>query len=127
MPRRGHDFLAAHIGELVDLLAEFGRIGIDRDQILDEAVDLGLQLALVLLGDRNQSRSLLGRDMRHRIGRGQVESGLGRRRGRGRGGRAGRGGGGGLGFQLFGHLVSSSVSAAMSVRCNMASHTVLCK
>ena len=40
--RRGHDFLAAHIRQLVDLLAEFGRIGIFGDQIGDEAVDLGL-------------------------------------------------------------------------------------
>ena len=30
---RRHDFLAAHIRQLIDLFAEFGRIGIGRNEI----------------------------------------------------------------------------------------------
>ena len=75
--RRSHDFLAAHIGQLVDLLAEFGRIRILGDQIGDEAVDLGLQLAFHLVRDGYEARSLLRLDLGHGIGRREVEGGFG--------------------------------------------------
>ena len=75
--RRGHDFLAAHIGQLVDLLAEFGGIGVFGDQVGDEAVDLGLQLGLHLVRDRHETRRLFRLDLGHRIGRRQVEGGFG--------------------------------------------------
>ena len=78
MTRCRHDFLAAHIGQLVDLLAEFGRIGILREQVLDETVDFLLKLALHLFANRNESGSLFRRDLRHRIGRGQLQIEIGR-------------------------------------------------
>ena len=73
MLRRGKDFLAAHIGELVDLLAKFGRIGIGRDQIGDEAFDFGGQLVFHLVLNGDQTGSFLDRDFRHGIGRRQFE------------------------------------------------------
>ena len=44
MAGRLGDLLAAHRGQLVDLLAEFGRVGVERDQLVDEGVDLLLEL-----------------------------------------------------------------------------------
>ncbi len=74
---RGHDFLAAHIGQLVDLLAELRRIRILRNQVFDKPVDLGFQLALHLVRNRHQPGSLLRLDLGHRIGGRQVERGFG--------------------------------------------------
>ena len=44
MPGRRGDFLAAHVGQLIDLLAEFGRIGVRRDQLGDEGLGLRFEL-----------------------------------------------------------------------------------
>jgi hypothetical protein len=81
MGREG-DLLAAHAGDLVDLLAEVWRLGVERDQLVDEPLDLLLERRLLLRLDRDEAGRLLGHDHRHRIGRGQLEFG---RRGLGRG------------------------------------------
>ena len=46
MAGRLGDLLAAHRRQLVDLLAEIGRVGVERDQLVEERVDLVLELAL---------------------------------------------------------------------------------
>ena len=47
-------------GQLVDLLAEFGRVGVERDQLVDEGVDLLLERGLLLVLERHQAGRLLG-------------------------------------------------------------------
>ena len=83
--RGSGNFLSAHVGQLIDLLAEFRALRIDRDKIRDESIDLGFELAAVFLRDRNQSRGLRRRNDGHRIGR--------RQRDRAHRGGFGRGGG----------------------------------
>lgn len=68
MPRRLCNLLAAHIGDLVHLLAELGRIGVQRRQFRDEALDPLVELALLALLDGHQTRRLLRRHRRHRLG-----------------------------------------------------------
>src|SRR3546814_17397829 len=81
MARRLQHLLAAHVGDLVDALAEFGRILVLRDEIVDEAVDALLQLRFLLGGQRHQPGGLFGRDGGQRFGRGQLQLvGRGRRR-----------------------------------------------
>ena len=70
---RRRDLLAAHVGELVDLLAEFRRIGVDGHQFGDEAIHLVIQLRSLFLRQRNEARSLFRSDARHRIGRGEFQ------------------------------------------------------
>ena len=73
LPCRFHDFLAAHIGQLVDALAEFRAVHILRQQVSDIALHLFGKLAFHLIFHRHQPDSLLGRNGRHRIGRGQFQ------------------------------------------------------
>ncbi len=87
------DFLAPHIGQLIDALAEFGRVGVLRDEIVDEGIDLLIQLGSLSVIKRDKTRRLVGRDRRHRIGRRQVER-VGCRRG-------GRGAGHNVSFKLL--------------------------
>ena len=54
------DFLPAHSRQLVHLLAEIGRIGIECDQFADEGVDPFLELALLLILERNEAGRLFG-------------------------------------------------------------------
>ncbi len=77
MARRLGDLLAAHIGDLIDLLAKFGRIGIERGELAHEDVDPLVELALLALVDRHEAGGLLGRHHGHRIGRRQVEFDVG--------------------------------------------------
>ena len=49
------DLLAPHCGQLVDLLAEFGAVGIERGQLFDELGDALVELAGLLGLERNQS------------------------------------------------------------------------
>ena len=76
MARRLGDLLAAHRGQLIDLLAEIGRVGVERDQLVDEGVDLLLELALLLLLQRHQARRLLGLDDLQRLRRLQRQRGF---------------------------------------------------
>ncbi|MFP5330278.1 MAG: hypothetical protein ACLGHC_09135, partial [Alphaproteobacteria bacterium] len=69
MAGRLGNLLAAHAGQLVDLLAELGRVGVERDQLADEAVDLLLEQVLLLLLERDQSGGLLGLDRLERLRR----------------------------------------------------------
>ena len=77
---RSHDFLAAHIGQLVDLLPEFGRIGFLRQQVGHESLNLFVELRLLLICDGNQPGRLVGGHRRNRVGRSEleIEGGLGR-------------------------------------------------
>ena len=71
------DFLAAHRGQLVDLLAEFRAVGIERGQLIDELADALVELARFLGLERDQPRGLGGRDRLKRLGRVELELGLG--------------------------------------------------
>ena len=61
MACRLRDFLSAHGRQLVHLLAEIGRVGIECDQLADEGVDPFLELALLLILERNQAGRLFRR------------------------------------------------------------------
>ena len=74
------DFLAPHIGDLIDLGPELGRVGIESGQFLDKGIHLHVELGFLLVIDGDETGSALGRDHRHRIGRRQVQLVLGRRR-----------------------------------------------
>ncbi len=43
LPGRIRNFLASHIGQLINLLAKFGRVGIKRRQFLNKGIGLGFQ------------------------------------------------------------------------------------
>ena len=77
MARRLGDLLAAHIGQLVDLLAEFGAVGVGGDQLVDELVDDRLQLRLHAFLDRHQPGRLGRLDRLQRLGRLELQLGLG--------------------------------------------------
>ena len=80
--RRLQHFLAAHVGDLVDALAEFGRILVLRDEVVDEAVDALLELRFLFARQRDKARGLFGRDGGDGFGRRQRQCfGCGGRRG----------------------------------------------
>ena len=82
--------LPAHVGDLIDLLAEFGRCWRRARPAPRRSVStVCSSSALLLVVERHQARRLGGRDRLHRRGRGQHQIGLGRGGRRGRGGRQG--------------------------------------
>ena len=88
------DFLAAHRRQLIDLLAEFRAVGVERRQLVDELVDAPVELGRLLGLERDKPGRFRRRDRVQRLGRVELEL----RRGRGLGG----------GFR--GHRPSSSLS-----------------
>ena len=54
------DLLAAHRGQLVDLLAEFRAVGIERGELVDELPDALVELARLLGLQRDQPRASAG-------------------------------------------------------------------
>ncbi len=86
LPRRVANLLLTHRADRIDALAEFGRVDVLCDQVVDEGIDPGLQLRTRGIVDRHQSDRLFGRNHGHGIGRGQHQIGrlgVGRRIGRG--------------------------------------------
>ena len=73
MRRSLHDFLAAHIGQLVDAFAEFGAVHILRDQIGNIGLDAFFQLRLLFIGYRDQPHGLLRGNGGHWIRRCQLQ------------------------------------------------------
>ena len=78
------DFLAAHRGQLVDLLAEFGAVAVERGKLVDELGDLLVELAGLLVLQRNEAGGFLHGDRLQRLGRLQLDLGRGGGRGLGR-------------------------------------------
>ena len=72
------DFLAAHGGQRIDLLAEFGAVRIERGELVDELLDLLLELADLVALQWHQARGLGRGDRLERLGRLQLELGRGR-------------------------------------------------
>ena len=105
MRRSGTDLLLTHAGDLIDLFAEFGRIGIDRDQIGNEAVDLLVELRLLFGRNGDQPGGFVQGNFGHRIGRGQLEIGRG----------PGRGFGGGFQLVLGAHALVLAPSSCGSM------------
>ena len=81
--RRLGNLLAAHGGELVDLLAEFRAVGVECRQFLDELIDALVELARFFRLQGNEARSLAGRNWVERFRRIELQL----RRGLGLGGR----------------------------------------
>ena len=80
--RRLQHFLAAHVGDLVDLLAEGGRIDVLCDEVVDESIDAFLELRFLFGRQRDEAGGLFGGNCGHGIGRGQLQLvGRGCRRG----------------------------------------------
>ena len=81
----GDDFLAAHVGELIDALAELRACRILRDEIGNEGIRAGFKPGLGVIRDGHQAGGLGWRDHGHRIGRGQGDRscGIGRVTGHG--------------------------------------------
>ena len=77
------DFLAAHRGQLIDLLAEFGAVRVERGKFVDELGDAIVELAGLVALQRHQPGGFGGDDRLERLGR--VELQLGRGCGVGRG------------------------------------------
>src|SRR3546814_7155287 len=73
LPGRLADLALAHRADRVDALAEFGAVGILRDQIGDERVDPLLELGLGRVVDGHQPDDLFGRHHRPRLGRGPLQ------------------------------------------------------
>ena len=63
------DLLAAHRGQLIDLLAEFGAVGIERGELVDELVDALVELARFLGLERDEAGRFRRRDRVERFGR----------------------------------------------------------
>ena len=78
------DLLAAHRGQLVDLLAELRAVGIERGELVDELADALVELARLLALERDEAGRLGGSDRLKRFRRVQVQLRLGRGLGRGR-------------------------------------------
>src|SRR5690606_11355064 len=72
MARRLQHLLAAHVGDLVDLLPESGRIDVLRDKVVDEAVDALAELRFLLGRQRDEARGLFGGYRGYGIGWGQL-------------------------------------------------------
>ena len=75
--RRLGDFLAAHGGQLVDLLAELRAVGIERRKLVDELGDALVELARLLLLQRDEARRLGRRDRLERLRRIELQLGRG--------------------------------------------------
>ena len=84
MASRLHNFLAAHVSQLIDPLAEFRAVDVLRDQVGDVRLDAFFELRLLVVGYGHQPHRLRRCDHRHRIGRGKfkVADGLGHSFGR---------------------------------------------
>ena len=65
----GADLFLTHASDLIDLFAKLGRIGVDRDEVSDKGIDLGVELGFLFGRDRNKAGGFLRRYIRHRIGR----------------------------------------------------------
>ena len=78
---RLRNLLAAHGGELIDLLAEFRAVRIERRELVDELIDALVELARFLRLQRNEAGSLRRRDRVERFRR--IELQLRRRLGLG--------------------------------------------
>ena len=72
------DFLAAHRGQLVDLLAEIGAIAVERGEFVDELGDLVVELAGLVSLQRHQARGFVHRHRLKRVGRIELDLGCGR-------------------------------------------------
>ena len=68
-----HNFLAAHVGQLVHALPEFRAVHILRDQVSDIGFNALRKLALLFIRHRNQAHRLLRRDGWHGVGRRQLQ------------------------------------------------------
>ena len=84
--RRLGDFLAAHRRQLIDFLAEFGAVGIETRQLVDELRDLLVELACLFRLQRHQAGRFRRRDRVQRLGRIELQLGRGFRLSRGFGG-----------------------------------------
>ncbi len=73
MARRLGDLAPAHIGELIDLLAEFGAVGVNRDEFVDEAADALVELGGLRAVERYQAGRLLERNGGDRRRRRQLD------------------------------------------------------
>ena len=62
------DLLAAHRGQLIDLLAEFRAVAVERGQFLDISADLCVELARLLGLQRHQPGGLTRHDRLQRLG-----------------------------------------------------------
>ena len=76
--RRFGDLLAAHGGQLIDLLAEFGAVGVQRGELVDELGDALVELGRLLGLQRDQPAASAGGDGLQRFGRIELELGRGR-------------------------------------------------
>src|SRR3546814_14308673 len=68
LPGRLADLALAHRADRVDALAEFGAVGILRDQLVDERVHTLLELGLGRVLDGPQPDGLFGRQHRPLLG-----------------------------------------------------------
>ena len=77
------DLLAAHRGQLIDLLAEFWAVGVEGGQLIDELIDAPVKLAGLLGLERDEAGRLRRRKRIERFGRIELQLrrglGLGRR------------------------------------------------
>ena len=76
-PGRLGNLLAAHRSQLIDLLAEFRAVGIERRELVDEFGDLLVEFADFLILEGNEARRFLHRDRLQRFGRLQLDLGRG--------------------------------------------------
>jgi hypothetical protein len=67
------DLLASHRRQLIHLLPKVRGIGIKRNELADELVDLDLELASFLFLERHQAGSLLGLDGSQHVGRVELQ------------------------------------------------------
>ncbi len=67
------DFLAAHRGQLIDLLAELRAVGVEAGQFINELRDATVELGRFLGLQRDEARRLGRRNRLERIGRIELE------------------------------------------------------